>query len=87
MSEWFKNPWSKFISVMISISTIFGIGFGIGKYSESLNNRLEIIELNQKFYEKLNLEIDNCRKENLLEYRKTAEEVEKMVNELRKNVK
>ena len=83
-SEWFQKPWTKLTASIIGISTIFGLGYTVGTFKENLDWKLEKIILNQEFNEKLQKQIDDCKKTKIEEYQLSAEEIERVANELKK---
>lgn len=83
-SDWFQKPFSKLVASIVGISTIFGIGFAVGSYKESLDWKLEKIVLTQQFNEKLKNEIDDCNKNHGNEFTLSMEQIEKMSLELEK---
>lgn len=84
--EWYKKPWTKLIASILGISSIFGIGLAVGSYKENLDWKIEKIQLVQEYNEKLQKQMDDCMEGKLKEYQRSAQELERLANELKKRI-
>jgi len=84
--EWFKHPWTKLTASVIAVAAIFGIGFEVGSFKESLEWKVEKIQLVQEFNEKFQKQIEDCRNLKIEEYNQSSEELKRMIDELNKRL-
>lgn len=82
-SEWYTKPWTKITASIIVIASIFGFGFAAGSFKESIDWKVEKMQLVQEYNEKIQKQIDDCRNAKIEEYKKSAEELKRLIEELK----
>lgn len=57
----FSRPWVAITAAVLAVSGIFGTGYAIGSYKLNNDHKIEIIELNREWAQKLQDEKDKFR--------------------------
>lgn len=84
IDEFKRNPWGKTISVLGGVSLIFGVGFGIGQFSNKQDFKIEKMELKQECSERVQAAINECRQNQLQGYNQKIDDIRNVVNDLQK---